>query len=143
MALQRTIARCATGLRDTRAAIDGCRRHRYGRRVEAHDASSIVIRPAKVVDVEGIAAVHATSWRETYGRFVADPETDPWFDVDRRIDMWRANVEQDAFVTVVAEDASGSPRPRRRQSLTPSVQKNSRCSTCSRVLAVTGWDKHY
>ncbi|WFR67996.1 GNAT family N-acetyltransferase [Curtobacterium flaccumfaciens] len=75
--------------------------------MEAHSSSSIVIRPAKVVDVEGIAAVHATSWRETYGRFVTDPDTDPWFDVNRRIDMWRANLEQDAFVTVVAEDASG------------------------------------
>ncbi|WP_288468176.1 GNAT family N-acetyltransferase [uncultured Curtobacterium sp.] len=75
--------------------------------MDGHNPRSIVIRPAEVVDVEGIAAVHATSWRETYGRFVEDPDTDPWFDVNRRIDMWRTNLEQDAFATFVAEDESG------------------------------------
>lgn len=75
--------------------------------MEAHDSRSIVIRPAEVVDVEGIGTVHATSWRETYGRFVGDPDTDPWFDVNRRIDMWRRNLEQDTFATIVAEDESG------------------------------------
>ena len=48
-----------------------------------------VTRPARVEDAESIAGVHATSWRETYGRLVDDPDTNPWFDVDRRIGMWR------------------------------------------------------
>ena len=75
--------------------------------MEAHGPSSLVIRPAEVTDGEGIAAVHASSWRETYGRFVADPDAHPWFDVAPRIDTWRANLERNAFATVVAENASG------------------------------------
>lgn len=39
-----------------------------------------------------IAHVHTVSWRETYGRFVDDPDTSPWFDAGRRVDMWRATL---------------------------------------------------
>ncbi|MFJ4038169.1 GNAT family N-acetyltransferase [Microbacterium sp. NPDC090007] len=65
---------------------------------------TIRIRAARAEDAEGIAVVHATSWRETYGRFVDDPEHSPWFAVDRRIDMWRQNLAQGAFATMIAED---------------------------------------
>jgi ribosomal protein S18 acetylase RimI-like enzyme len=71
------------------------------------DATTVTIRPAAIGDAEGIGRVHATSWRETYGRFVDDPDTSPWFDVDRRIAMWRSNLDGGAFATVVAEDATG------------------------------------
>lgn len=66
--------------------------------------STIEIRAARPEDAEGIAVVHATSWRETYGRFVDDPDTSPWFDVERRVGMWRQNLAEDTFVTVVAAD---------------------------------------
>ncbi|MDQ1084497.1 MULTISPECIES: GNAT family N-acetyltransferase [Microbacterium] len=65
-------------------------------------SDTLEIRPAHRDDAELIATVHATSWRETYGRFVDDPETSPWFAVDRRIGMWRENLDQDAFTTLVA-----------------------------------------
>lgn len=51
--------------------------------------------------------MHATSWRETYGRFVEDPDTSPWFDVERRIGMWRSNLEDETFSTAVAADETG------------------------------------
>ena len=54
-----------------------------------HDGA-MPIRSATVHDAGAIARVHAASWRETYGRFVDDPDTNPWFDVDRRVDMWRS-----------------------------------------------------
>lgn len=73
----------------------------------AHRVTSAMIRPARPDDADAIALVHATSWRETYGRFVDDPDTSPWFSVDRRIEMWRANLQENAFTTVVAEDQSG------------------------------------
>lgn len=63
---------------------------------------SITIRPARPEDAEGIAFVHATSWRETYGRFVEDPETSPWFAVEPRIGMWRSNLAEEVFSTRVA-----------------------------------------
>lgn len=66
--------------------------------------STIEIRTARPEDAEGIAIVHATSWRETYGRFVDDPDTSPWFDVERRVGMWRQNLAEETFVTVVAAD---------------------------------------
>ncbi|WP_321164488.1 GNAT family N-acetyltransferase [Curtobacterium sp. Leaf183] len=66
-----------------------------------------VVRHAGVEDAEGIARVHATSWRETYGRFVDDPDTHPWFDVDRRIAMWRTELARGAFPTVVVTDQTG------------------------------------
>ena len=70
------------------------------------DAGTLT-RPATVEDAESIARVHATSWRETYGRLVDDPDTNPWFDVDRRIGMWRTSLEDGVFSTAVAEDPSG------------------------------------
>ncbi|MFZ7087430.1 GNAT family N-acetyltransferase [Curtobacterium sp. RRHDQ10] len=60
------------------------------------------IRPAILDDAAAIARVHATSWRETYGRFVEDPDASPWFDVDRRIAMWQENLEGDTHATSVA-----------------------------------------
>ena len=60
------------------------------------------IRAARTEDAEAIATVHATSWRETYGRFVDDPDTNGWFAVDRRIGMWRSYLEQGVLTTVVA-----------------------------------------
>lgn len=74
---------------------------------ERDAAAAVVVRPATLDDAEGIARVHAGSWRETYGRFVDDPDTDPWFDVRRRIGMWRSNLEQATFGTVVAADETG------------------------------------
>ena len=35
------------------------------------------LRPARPADAPAIARVHAASWRETYGRFVDDPDTNP------------------------------------------------------------------
>lgn len=67
----------------------------------------MVIRDATVDDAESIAHVHTTSWHETYGRFVDDPATNPWFDVERRITMWRSNLEHETFATLIAEDESG------------------------------------
>ena len=60
------------------------------------------IRPATSTDAEAIARVHARSWRETYGKFVDDPETDPWFGVERRIDMWSATLREAASPVMVA-----------------------------------------
>lgn len=70
-----------------------------------HADEDVTIRPAKMQDAEGIALVHATSWRETYGHFVDDPDTSGWFDVERRIGMWRQNLTASPFTTVVAEQA--------------------------------------
>lgn len=75
--------------------------------MEATDPTALVVRPAALADAVGIARVHAASWRETYGRFVDDPDTDTWFSVERRVDMWQAILERDASTTVVAEDESG------------------------------------
>lgn len=66
----------------------------------------MIIRHATVDDAESIAHVHTTSWRETYGRFVDDPATNPWFDVQRRITMWRSSLERE-HSTVVAADETG------------------------------------
>jgi ribosomal protein S18 acetylase RimI-like enzyme len=66
------------------------------------DSGAVVVRAATLDDAEAIAHVHAASWRETYGRFVADPSTDPWFDAGRRVPMWRANLSDGSFTTVVA-----------------------------------------
>lgn len=66
--------------------------------------SSITVRPAVLDDAERIAFVHATSWRETYGRFVDDPDHSPWFAVEPRIAMWRTNLIEHTFDTVVALD---------------------------------------
>ena len=71
------------------------------------DSATAVIRPATIDDAESIARVHATSWRETYGRFVDDPDTNPWFEVDRRIDMWRSNLENKIFATAIAVGETG------------------------------------
>jgi len=60
------------------------------------------IRPATSTDAEAIARVHARSWRETYGKFVDDPETNPWFGVERRIDMWSATLREAAAPVMVA-----------------------------------------
>lgn len=60
------------------------------------------VRAARTQDAEAIATVHATSWRETYGRFVDDPDTSGWFAVDPRIGMWRSYLEQGVLTTVVA-----------------------------------------
>lgn len=51
-----------------------------------------LIRPATLADADAIAHVHTVSWRETYGRFVQDPDTNPWFDGGRRVDMWRSTL---------------------------------------------------
>ncbi|GAA1492607.1 GNAT family N-acetyltransferase [Curtobacterium herbarum] len=67
----------------------------------------MVIRPARLEDAVSIAHVHATSWRETYGRLIDDPDTNPWFDVDPRIGMWRTYLEDGVFSTAVAEDPTG------------------------------------
>ncbi|PYY64447.1 GNAT family N-acetyltransferase [Curtobacterium sp. MCPF17_003] len=71
------------------------------------EPGAVVIRPAAVDDAESIGRVHAASWRETYGHFVDDPNANPWFDVDRRIEMWRSNLDQAAFFTAVAVDQTG------------------------------------
>ncbi|MCS6582511.1 GNAT family N-acetyltransferase [Curtobacterium citreum] len=57
------------------------------------DDVSTLIRPATLADADAIAHVHTVSWRETYGRFVDDPDTSPWFDAGRRVDMWRSTLE--------------------------------------------------
>lgn len=67
----------------------------------------MIIRHATASDARPIAHVHATSWRETYGRFVEDPANSPWFDVERRIRMWRSNLEHATFATLIAEDHTG------------------------------------
>ncbi|MCS5506250.1 GNAT family N-acetyltransferase [Curtobacterium flaccumfaciens] len=56
------------------------------------DDVSTLIRPATPADADAIAHVHTVSWRETYGRFVDDPDTSPWFDAGRRVDMWRSTL---------------------------------------------------
>lgn len=66
------------------------------------DDHVVGIRPARTGDAVAIATVHAVSWRETYGRFVDDPETSDWFAVDRRVDMWRSFLERGVPTTVVA-----------------------------------------
>ncbi|WJX99325.1 GNAT family N-acetyltransferase [Curtobacterium sp. 458] len=66
--------------------------------------ASITVRPAVLEDAERIAFVHATSWRETYGRFVEDPDHSPWFAVEPRIAMWRTNLTEHTYDTVVALD---------------------------------------
>ena len=69
--------------------------------------ATLRIRPAIPADAVAIATVHAQSWRETYGRFVDDPDTNPWFDAERRVGMWRTSLEEQELNVVVA-DADGS-----------------------------------
>jgi len=69
--------------------------------------ATLRIRAAIPADAVAIATVHARSWRETYGRFVDDPDTNPWFDVGRRIGMWCSSLEEEELNVVVA-DADGS-----------------------------------
>ncbi|MFS0734319.1 GNAT family N-acetyltransferase [Microbacterium sp. 1P10UB] len=74
------------------------------------------VRPASPADADGIAAVHTTSWRETYGYMVDDEDAGPWFDLGRRTDMWRTNFAVGAFTSHVAIDEGdivgfGSARP--------------------------------
>ncbi|ARC56967.1 putative N-acetyltransferase [Frondihabitans sp. 762G35] len=73
----------------------------------ADDPATFLIRPAVLGDAEGIARVHAGSWRETYGRFVENPDTSPWFEVEPRIERWRANLRERTFRTTVAVDEVG------------------------------------
>jgi ribosomal protein S18 acetylase RimI-like enzyme len=84
-----------------------CGSGRYGRPMGNPSTDAVTIRPATTADAEGIARVHTTSWRETYGRFVADPDTDPWFDLGRRLEMWRTNLAQGTFEAVVADGPEG------------------------------------
>ncbi|MDF2989976.1 MAG: hypothetical protein K0S37_490 [Microbacterium sp.] len=60
------------------------------------------VRPGTMADAEAIARVHSQSWRETYGTFVDDPDTNPWFAVERRIDMWTATLRDGAAPVMVA-----------------------------------------
>jgi ribosomal protein S18 acetylase RimI-like enzyme len=66
------------------------------------DAEALDVRGAVRDDAPTIATIHATSWRETYGRFVDDPETSPWFAVEQRIGMWRDYIDQGVLTTRVA-----------------------------------------
>lgn len=65
------------------------------------------LRPARPADAPAIARVHAASWRETYGRFVDDPDTNPWFSVSRRIAVWEATLREAGTSTIVAEGPEG------------------------------------
>ena len=65
------------------------------------------LRPARSADGAAIARVHAASWRETYGRFVDDPDTNPWFDVERRIGIWETTLSDAGHATIVAERPAG------------------------------------
>lgn len=67
-------------------------------------AHARTVRPATFADAELIAFVHATSWRETYGRHVEDPDSSPWFAVEPRIGMWRTNLSEQMLSTEVALD---------------------------------------
>ncbi|MFM2718954.1 GNAT family N-acetyltransferase [Microbacterium mcarthurae (nom. nud.)] len=71
------------------------------------DSAAPLVRPARLADAEGIAHVHAASWRETYGRFFDDPDNSPWFRVEGRITMWRTTLSEDPSQTVVAEGTTG------------------------------------
>ncbi|WP_420367068.1 GNAT family N-acetyltransferase [Curtobacterium sp. L1-20] len=71
------------------------------------DLAGAVVRSATIGDAEAIARVHASSWRETCGHLVDDLDSNPWFDVERRIGMWRSNLEGDILTTMVAVDATG------------------------------------
>jgi ribosomal protein S18 acetylase RimI-like enzyme len=71
------------------------------------DSATAVIRSATIEDAASIARVHATSWRETYGRLVDDPDTSPWFDVGRRVSMWSSNLEDQTLRTAVAVTGAG------------------------------------
>lgn len=51
--------------------------------------------------------MHAVSWRETYGGFVDDPDTNPWFDAERRIGMWETILAEADHATIVAEGPVG------------------------------------
>ncbi len=66
------------------------------------DARAHGVRPARIADADAIAHVHATSWRETYGSFVADPDDSPWFAVESRRAMWRSILGDGRMRTVVA-----------------------------------------
>ncbi|WP_396644169.1 GNAT family N-acetyltransferase [Microbacterium sp.] len=65
------------------------------------------LRPARPDDAAAIARVHAASWRETYGRFVDDPDTSPWFDAERRIGMWETTLRETGHATIVADGPAG------------------------------------
>lgn len=56
------------------------------------DDVTTLIRPATRADADAIAHLHTVSWRETYGRFVDDPDASPWFDAGRRFEMWRSTL---------------------------------------------------
>jgi len=70
--------------------------------MDTTNGRTVEIREAMPADAVAIATVHATSWRETYGRFVENPETSGWFAIDRRIRMWSENLDKGIFTTMVA-----------------------------------------
>jgi ribosomal protein S18 acetylase RimI-like enzyme len=70
-------------------------------------AGDFRVRRARLSDAEAISRVHAASWRETYGKFVDDPDTSRWFRVDRRIAMWQATLREDSHTTAVTEGEGG------------------------------------
>ncbi|MBT1668134.1 GNAT family N-acetyltransferase [Curtobacterium flaccumfaciens pv. flaccumfaciens] len=72
------------------------------------DDLSTLIRPATLADADAIAHVHTASWRETYGRFVADPDGNPWFDVARRVDMWRSVLAEPSTAGTIAVALDGT-----------------------------------
>lgn len=65
--------------------------------------NEVVIRSAVPADAAAIARVHTASWRETYGHFVTDVDTNPWFDGERRLVMWTDSLREGEFDTTVAE----------------------------------------
>jgi ribosomal protein S18 acetylase RimI-like enzyme len=69
------------------------------------DTQGSTVRPATLADADAIALVHATSWRETYGRFVDDPDSSPWFDVEPRRTMWHSILGEGSMAAVVATEA--------------------------------------
>jgi GNAT superfamily N-acetyltransferase len=63
------------------------------------------IRPAKLADADGIARVHAASWRDSY-RSQLPAHALLQLDTDARRDGWRRTLADPAVLTVVAYDVS-------------------------------------
>jgi L-amino acid N-acyltransferase YncA len=66
---------------------------------------TIMIRPGRVEDAHGIAAVHVESWRTTYTEIVPNDYLAS-LDVGVRAQSWREHLREETTLILVAEEAS-------------------------------------
>jgi GNAT superfamily N-acetyltransferase len=66
----------------------------------------LIVRPAALGDVEGIARVHVQAWRESYRELIPQAKLDA-LSVEKRAAQWRHTLGNPDRTTFVAEDDGG------------------------------------